>query len=113
MTTKRSLTRATEVDAYIFIKASLRELNWDVRNPFRYSAGRVFTQNECLEDPEIKLHLGADRPENIVKVTESVLWIIESKRDQKQLEKAVKEATDYAKKINKSRNIQALFVSGV
>jgi len=64
---------STEVDAYIFIKESLRSLGWDTRNPLKIAAGQVFTQNECLSDSEIKARLGLERPENIVKVTDKLL----------------------------------------
>ena len=38
--------RDTEVDAYIFIKETLKALGWDVRNPERVPSGQVYTQNE-------------------------------------------------------------------
>ena len=44
----RTRSRSTEVDAYIFIKDTLKELGWDTRNPHRNSMGAVYTQNECL-----------------------------------------------------------------
>jgi type I restriction enzyme M protein len=105
--------RATEVDAYEFIKANLRLLNWDVRNPERADAGQVWTQNECLSNPEIKRRLGLDRPENIVRVTERVLWIIEAKREHSQLSQALREAERYAAKFKDSRQCEVLFISGV
>jgi len=104
---------ATEVDAYIFIKENLRTLGWDSRNPERALGGQVWTQNECLSNPELKSLLVRDRPENVVKVTEKVLWVIEAKRSHSELGLALTEATDYAAKINTGRKFQALFVSGV
>lgn len=103
----------TEVDAYIFIKENLKELGWDVRNPLRVATGQVYTQNECLAEPEIKKSLNLDRPENIVKVTESIHWVIEAKRDHRQLEQAINEAEEYAVRINKSRSIKVKFITGV
>ena len=105
--------RSTEVDAYIYIKNNLKTLGWDTRNPLRIGSGQVFTQNEPLSHPELGKLLKLDRPENIIKVTESVLWVVESKREHKQLDQAVNEAIEYAKKINKGSNFKALFVSGV
>lgn len=105
--------RDSEVHSYGFIRDNLKDLGWDIRNPGRNPAGQVYTQNECLAHDEIKGCLGLERPENVIKITESVFWIIEAKPTHKQLEQAVKEAEDYAKKINKSRNIKALFISGV
>lgn len=106
-------TRNSEVHAYGFIREDLKRLGWDVRNPDRCSTGRVYTQNECLSHPEIKKFLKQDRPENIVKVTDSIFWVIEAKSGRGELAKAVSEAQDYAHEINKSKVIKALFISGV
>jgi type I restriction-modification system DNA methylase subunit len=105
--------RATEVDAYIFIKSTLRDLGWDVRNPQRCATGQVYTQNECLEHPHIKERLGSDRPENVVKISETEFWVIEAKKDQRELTRALQEAEDYARSINRSKVIRAVLVSGV
>jgi type I restriction enzyme M protein len=103
----------TEVDAYVFIKDNLRALGWDARNPERVDSGQVYTQNECLSNPEIQRQLGLLKPENIVKVTDSVLWVIEAKRSHSQLDQALIEAEDYARKINKSETLHAKFITGV
>lgn len=92
---------------------SLKEIGWNTRNPSRSAEGQVYTQNECLEHSEIYAALGSERPENIVKVSESIYWVIEAKRDQKELKKALDEAAAYARKINKSSSIKAPFISGV
>jgi len=106
-------SKDTEVDAYIFIKENLKTLGWDVRNPARNSFGEVYTQNECLNHPKIKECLGTKKPENVVKLSEKYYWVIEAKRSHTQLEQALDEAIDYAKLINKSKNIKALIVAGV
>ncbi len=103
----------TEVDAYVFIKNNLKTLGWDIRNPARVASGRVYTQNEVFAHEVLKRFLGLDKPENVVKISDTIFWVIESKRDHKQLDQAVQEAEDYARKINDSDSIQALFVSGV
>ncbi len=105
--------KSSEVDAYVFIKDRLKILGWDTRNPSRVPGGQVWTQSECLAHPEIKKTLGLQKPENIVRVRESVLWVIEAKRSHKQLDQAITEAEDYANRINTSNSIEALFVSGV
>jgi predicted RNA methylase len=105
--------RATEVDAYIFIKETLRELGWDVRNPFRFATGQVWTQNECLEHPAIQAALKQDRPENVVKISDSAFWVLESKRDQRDLATAVAEAEDYARRIHRQSAVTAPFITGV
>lgn len=106
-------TRDTEVDAYVFIKENLKVQGWDVRNPERVPAGQVYTQNECLANPEIKRLLGLKRPENIVKVTEQVLWVIEAKRAHTELEQALADAMEKAKILNQSKAFQVKFISGV
>ena len=103
----------TEVDAYIFIKENLKALGWDTRNPARNDSGQVYTQNECLSNPEIKKLLGLERPENIVRINDETLWIIESKRTHAELNAAISEGEDYADKLNRGRAFKAKFVSGV
>ncbi len=110
---KKAEPAATEVDAYIFIKANLKSLGWDTRNPEKVATGQVWTQNECRSNPEIKRLLVPDEPENIIKVTEKNLWVVEAKRSHKELEKALGEAEGYAKALNTSSQFQAAFVSGV
>ena len=85
----KTKVNATEVDAYIFIKENLKELGWDVRNPSRHQSGQVYTQNECLSHPEIKATLVLQKPENVVKITDTVFWVIEAKREHRQLEQAL------------------------
>ena len=103
----------TEVDAYSFIKQNLSELGWDTRSPQRAPTGQVFTQNECLADPEIKRQLGKQKPEAIIKVTDRVLWLIEAKRSRSQLAQAFREAEDYARQINRSTRYQVELISAV
>jgi hypothetical protein len=61
----------------------------------------------------LKNCLGLERPENIVKVSEKILWIIEAKRSHIQLPQALSEAKEYAKKFKKCQKYRALFISGV
>jgi hypothetical protein len=103
----------SEVHAYGFIRDDLNRLGWDTRNPARFSGGQVYTQNECLSHPELKAALGLEKPENVVKITDSIFWVIEAKADRGNLARAVEEARDYALKINCRQNVKALFVSGV
>lgn len=79
----------------------------------RTPSGKVYTQNECLEHLEIQSQFGQDRPEYTVKVTETDYWIIEAKRDQGMIAQAIQEAIDYAKRLNRSQSVRAVFVSGV
>ena len=108
-----SKPRATEVDAYVFIKENLKTVGWDTRNPDRYPEGCVWTQNECLGNPEIRRLLGLKRPENIVKVTDKVLWVIEAKRTRGELGDALDDAHGRAAILNKSEKFQVNFITGV
>jgi type I restriction-modification system DNA methylase subunit len=103
----------SEFRLYPFIEKSLAELGWDIRNPLKGS-GQVYTQNEALHDKVLKSLLGKSKPENIVRVTEDIFWVIEAKADHKAIGIAVSEAKeDYAAKINKSPSVKCLFATGV
>lgn len=111
---KRESARETEIDAVVFIKNNLKEMGWDIRNPERHPNGQVYTQNQCLENEEIRKHLVKDRPEYIVKLSETQYWIIEAKRQRSQIEQALDEAENqYAKKINESNQINAVIITGI
>jgi type I restriction enzyme M protein len=105
--------RNTEVDSYVFIKQQLKALGWDARNPTRNAGGQVYTQNECLDFEEFKEHLGLERPENIVKLTETSYWLIEAKRNREQIDQALAEAEEYANKINASQHVKVVLISGI
>ena len=109
----RRTAKDSEVHAYQFIKDELRLLGWDVRNPERADSGQVWTQNESLHNPEIRESLGDRKPENIVKVSNNVLWIFEAKRSHQELDRALAEAEDYAKAFADNNTYQARFISGV
>lgn len=107
----------TEVEAYGFIREQLRDLGWSVKNPSLSTEGHVWTQNQCLSEEQFKLALGAKRPENIVKLSESTVWIIEAKASIRQIEEAVDEAVNYyARQINAAcppSGLRAVLASGV
>lgn len=106
--------RNSEVDAYTYIKEELEKLGWIVKNPARVPEGEVYKQNEGLYDSSIKKCLDRDMPEAIVKLNDFDLWIIESKRDKKDIHIAIDEAKNqYAKKINISNEIRCSIISGV
>ncbi|MFN4085954.1 MAG: class I SAM-dependent DNA methyltransferase [Spirosomataceae bacterium] len=107
------MARNSEFNSYTFIKNDLNEIGWNVRNPNRDPLGEVFTQQECLDHPEIGAQLGRQKPEYVVKIRENGFWVIEAKGNHNQLEQAFNEAVDYANLINRSSLIQAFIVSGV
>lgn len=104
----------SEVEAYHFIRENLKELGWILKNPSRFGSGQVWTQNQCLEHPAIKAALGLMRPENIVKLSETQIWVIEAKSKKAALNQALREAeVDYAAPINKGKGVKAILISGV
>ena len=104
----------SEVDAYTYIKEELEKLGWNIKNPARVSDGEVYKQNEVLSHKELKIMLVRDMPEAVVKLNEDEFWVIESKRDKKDINKALDEAfNQYAKKINRSKKIKCVIASGV
>ncbi len=91
----------SEVEAYAFIRHQLRDLGWIVKDPNKGGNGQVWTQNQRLADPHIKAAFGKVRPENIVKLSEKHIWVIEAKATRKQLDQALAEAIDfYCDKVN-------------
>jgi len=98
--------RKSEVGCYKYILDEILKKGWDKK--------LVYTQQECLTIEEIKKFLVLDRPENVIKVKEEIFYIIEGKNEKYKINLAVSEAKDqYAKKINQSKKIQALFITGV
>jgi len=112
---KQRLGKETEVEAYGFIRKQLADSGWRAKRPRDNSDGQVWTQNQCLSDPAIRQALGLTRPENIIKVSESHLWVIEAKAKKQQIEKALTEAKeDYAEKISaESRLYTADIATGI
>jgi hypothetical protein len=104
----------SEVEAYAHIRDQLKELGWSVKDPSRHTGGQVWTQNQCLADAEIKRCLNLQRPENIVKLSETKLWVIEAKSQRKMITKALSEAEhDYARPIHEGGVYSVPLISGV
>jgi type I restriction-modification system DNA methylase subunit len=103
----KSKTKSSEVHAYIYISKELTEKKgWD--------KSQIYTQGECLKNPEIKKYLLQTKPENVVEVNEKIFYIIESKNERKKIDIALQEAReDYADKINQGNKIKALFITGI
>lgn len=101
------MAHITEVHAYAHILKELTEKKG-------WKKEQIYTQNECQNNKFIKEQLDKETPENIVEISPTQLYVIESKSTRLMLKQAVKEAReDYATKINKSTNIRAIFVTGV
>lgn len=107
------MARKSEFSSYVFIKNDLQRMGWNVRNPARNPIGQLYTQQECLDHPEIGKYLGKQRPEYVIKINEDTFWIIEAKATLEQIEDALREARDYASAINKSDSISAAIITAV
>ncbi len=100
------MIKRSEVGCYKYILDEIGKKGWDKSN--------VYSQQECLGIEEIKKFLVLDRPENVIQISEEIFYIIEGKNEKAKIKLAVDEAQNqYAKKINQSKKIKALFVSGV
>jgi len=104
----------SEVDAYTYIKEELEKLEWNIKNPARTADGEVYKQNEVLSHVELKKMLKRDMPEAVIILSPIEFWVIEAKRDIKDIDKALDEAKNqYADKINKSKKVKCVLISGV
>lgn len=103
----------SEFQSYTYIKNELNELGWNVKNPNRDVNGQLYTQQECLGNPEIKSMLGKLTPEYVVKLREDAFWVMEAKPTHEQIDQAYEEAVGYGELINKHKFIKAMIVSGV
>jgi len=110
---KRTKKRDSEFQSYTYIKNELRELGWNVKNPNRESNGQLYTQQECLGNPEIAAMLGKLTPEYVVKLREDAYWVMEAKSTHEQINQAYEEAMKYGELINSHKFIRAMIVSGV
>ncbi|MEA1929405.1 MAG: N-6 DNA methylase [Patescibacteria group bacterium] len=100
------MIKKSEVACYKYILDEILKKGWDKKN--------VYTQQECLTIEEVKKYLVLDRPENVIKVKEEIFYVIEGKNEKSKIEIAIDEAKNqYAKKINQSKKIKVLFVTGV
>ena len=88
-------------------------MGWNTRNPERANGGQLYTQQECLDHPEIAAGLARQRPEYVIKVLEDSFWVIEAKGSHSQIDDAVNESIGYATDINKSTLVKARLVTGV
>lgn len=99
--------KASEVHAYIHI-------NDELVSKKEWNKQQIYTQQECLEIKPIKEALGTKKPENVVKISEEMFYVIESKNERNKVEIALNEARDYyANKINEARKVKVLFVTGI
>lgn len=100
------MSHVTEVHAYVYIlKELIEKKGWKKE--------QIYTQNECQNNKLIKEQLDKDTPENIVEISPTRFYVIESKSTRLMLEQAVREAKGYAETLNGSSQIKALFITGI
>ncbi|CUB11619.1 Restriction enzyme BgcI subunit alpha [Bacillus cereus] len=107
------MSGVSEYTSYIYIKNELGALGWNTKNPNRNTDGQIYTQQECLLNPEIKEQLNNLKPEYVVKINEDKFYVIEAKAMINDIDKAFNEAKEYAELINRSSLIKAPIISGV
>lgn len=111
---KGTRTVRSEFRSYPWISEQLASKGWNTSNPNETPKGEVWSQNECHANPQLKSALAGSKPENVVRIDPHSVWVIEAKKDRKQLDQAVQEAVEYAEKINASSgSIRAVLASGV
>lgn len=106
--------RNSEFRAYPWIEQRLAERDWNTRNPNRQASGEVWTQGECLENDEIRRGLGEQKPENVARISDASVWVIEAKEGQQRIVQALAEAKAYADAITTGSSLLAApFATGV
>ena len=103
--------KLSEHRLYPIIKERLSDMGWDVRSPI--SGGLVYEQGEVASDTQLKQALDRDRPENVVKLGHNRYWAIEAKCEGRHLKNALKEAKEYANKINNTVGITCPIITGI
>ena len=101
----------SEARLHGFILDRLKELGWDTRSIKR--GGHVYAQTELRQNPHLKDALGLNHPEYIVKLKEKEYWVIEGKRDWRDLDIAIREAQLYADQINSNLNSSCAIITGI
>jgi type I restriction-modification system DNA methylase subunit len=104
---ERIMAHVTEVHAYVHILKELTEKKG-------WKKEQIYTQNEYQNNKLLKELLGKGTPENIVEISPTQFYVIESKSTRLMVNQALREAKeDYAEKINTSPQIKAVFVTGI
>jgi type I restriction-modification system DNA methylase subunit len=103
---ERIMAHVTEVHTYVYILKELTEKKG-------WKKEQIYTQNEAQNNVLLKEQLDKETPENIVEIDPSTFYVIEAKSTRLMLPQAIKEARSYADTINKSRQVRALFITGI
>ena len=105
----------SEFRIYTYIEQVLSNLGWDTRNPAR--DGAVYTQGEFRRhDPLLTTALGRRTPENIIVIPWDGglrYWVVEAKRTHQERSRALREAQEYADRINLDDADAVRFATGI
>ena len=96
----------SEVHAYIHIFKELTEKKG-------WNKNQVYTQQECRKIKHVAEALELKTPENVVEINSKLYYVIEAKNEKAKIGIALKEAKEYAERINDKGIIQSLFVTGI
>ena len=103
----------TEVDAYVFIKNTLKSIGWGYTKSRPHSYWASVDPERMPRQPRDQAAPGVGKTENIVKVSDTVLWVIEAKGSLENLSGAMSDAYGRTAVLNESDRFQVMFVSGV
>ena len=79
----------------------MNNLGWKTGNPATSPSGQVYAQGEFYHhDSLLTEALGKKAPENIVVISDRIYGIVEAKAKHSDLNKALKEAREYCRKVN-------------
>ena len=101
----------SEYRLYVFISGLLKEIGWNNKSPEK--GGDLYTQHEIFTNPGLKAALKNKVPDHLVRISEDNYWVIEAKRDEADLPKAIKEAMEYADMINIHDDLQCEIITGI
>ncbi|HYE69775.1 MAG TPA: N-6 DNA methylase [Anaerovoracaceae bacterium] len=106
------MRRNSGLSSSVFVKNDLRTIKWNIKNPNKDPTGSLYTQQECLDDPEIGPYLGHQKPEYVVKVKKDAFWVIQVEGTHSLLDQAFNDAKEYAGLINQNPHVHAFIISG-
>lgn len=107
-------TVRSEFRSYPWISEQLKAKRWNTANPNENPKGEVWSQHECHSHPHLKETLAGAKPEYVIRIDPQSVWVIEAKKDRKDLAIAAQEAHDYAISINsKPGGVRAVLATAV
>lgn len=103
----------SEYQSYVYIRNELKDQGWNIANPNRDANGQLYTQHECLQNPEIASKWNKLHSEYVVKLSDEKFWVIEAKPKLEDIDQAFEEAKEYGELLNSHKFVRAMIVTGV